>query len=643
MNEVIAQFHWLRPWWLLGVLPIVVMCILLWRQKRRDTQWQTIIAPQLLHYLLEGQVSRSFRWQLSALITGWIIACIALAGPTWQQIPQPIHKNESAVVLLWDLSPSMLAEDIVPSRLVRARHKITDFLNARTEGLTALVAYAGEAHVVAPLTDDTDTIINLLPALYPGMMPLPGSNVEMAVEKAFQLFADSGISSGEILVVTDGITPPAQETLINMFKNHNVRLSIFGIGTDDGAPIPTGSGGFVKEQGGDIVIAKLNSAELQDLAHQLNGAYITIRPDNQDIDYLMASSAAADPLDDQVHMIDRSFDTWRDNGQYLVLLLLPIIALAFRRGWVLPAVFAALLLPQRSLAFEWQDLWQRPDQQGQESFLNGDNETAAKQFANPQWKGAAQYRNNDFDAAAKSFAQPHNGETLDANGQYNRGNALAKAGKLQDALDAYQQALDLNPDMDDAQFNADLIKKLLEQQQQGNSQGQNNPNNNQQKSNQQQKDSDGQQGQNQNQQAQQNQQQSAQQDSQQNASQQNDTQQVGIDEQAAADLADREQQPQNQQQQGEQGQQQQKQQQQLTQSKQPQEQQQGEAGAQQALAEQNNDDSEQQQALEQWLRQIPDDPSGLLRRKFEYQHRQLRRQYQSGEWSLPENRAYERW
>ena len=641
MSELIAQFHWLRPWWLLGLLPVVALCVLLWRQKRRATQWQSIIAPQLLRYLLEGQVSRSFRWQLSALFLAWTITCIALAGPTWRQIPQPIHKNESAVVLLWDLSPSMLAEDIVPSRLVRARHKITDFLNARTEGLTALVAYAGEAYVVAPLTDDTDTIINLLPALYPGMMPLPGSNVEMAVDKAFQLFTDSGISNGEILVVTDEITPAAQDTLLDRFNGHSIRLSIFGIGTEDGAPIPTGSGGFIKEQGGDIVIAKLNSGELQSLANQLNGSYITIRPDDQDIDYLIAASAAADPLNDQIRVLERDFDTWQDNGQYLVLLLLPIIALAFRRGWVLPMMFAIVLLPQRSLAFDWQDLWQRRDQQGLESFRNGDPETAAKQFTDPEWKGAAEYRNNDFAGAAQSFAHSNEDETVNANNHYNRGNALAKAGKLQDALDAYEQALKLDPDMDDAQFNADLVKKLLEQQQ-ADSQGQDNPNNDNQNQDRQQSDNNGQQSQSQEQQAQQSQQQQNQeQDSQQNSQENNDTQQVSVDEQSAADLADRDQQQQDQQQ-DQQAEQQQAQQQ--TESQQDQQEQSSDTPQmQQALADRDDNDSEQQQALEQWLRQIPDDPSGLLRRKFEYQHRQLRRQYQSGEWSLPDNRAYERW
>ncbi|WP_240554857.1 VWA domain-containing protein [Oceanicoccus sagamiensis] len=165
---ILDQFHFLRPEWLLAIIPATLLALFFWRQKSSAANWRGAINPQLLDHLIDGGSQRVARWPWLLLLLVWVTASIAMAGPTWTKLPQPIHKKQDALVIVLDLSLSMLAEDIKPSRLVRARHKILDILAQREEGLTALIAYSGDAHIVSPLTDDNPTIANLTPALARG-------------------------------------------------------------------------------------------------------------------------------------------------------------------------------------------------------------------------------------------------------------------------------------------------------------------------------------------------------------------------------------------------------------------------------------------------------------------------------------------
>lgn len=654
--EALQSFHFLRPYWLLAILPALVFTIIGWHQSRRQTQWREIIAPELIQHLLTGELSRTQRLPLIALAAAWVLGSIAMAGPAWEKIPQPVHKTEQATVVLLDLSPSMLAEDIKPSRLVRARHKLTDLLSLKQEGITALVAYAGEAHVVTPLTDDTDTIVNLLPALHPSVMPLKGSNTEMAVETALQLFKDAGLTTGNILLVTDGVTPTALKTVTALLSDSAFSLSILGVGSVDGAPIPARQGGFMKDKSGSIVIARLNQTQLQETAAALGGIYSPLRTDDLDINRLSVFSPLAD---DQTRIMDREFDTWHETGPYLVLLLLPVVLFAFRRGVILSLFICVPLLtaPGAQASF-WDDLWLRADQQGQNSFEKGDHEQAARQFKDHRWQGTAHYRNGEYAQSAEAFAQ---GET--STDHYNRGNALAHQGDLQGAIDAYTKALELDPDMEDAEFNRTLISNIQEQQKQ-----QQNPSSDDKGD---QNSSDQQSGGEQNNQT----------GEQQNTSQ-SDSEQSGS-QQSSSEHSTSQQSDTQQSHAGEQNRQNQSESRQFNQqSGDRQEQQHEQSAAQQAQAEKDEQEStaqqakqvsedkqegseknhepaqskstiskstmdsgteEQQQALEQWLRQVPDDPSGLIRNKFDFQHRQRRQEYRAGQWEPPENGAYERW
>ncbi len=630
------DFHWLRPLWLLLIPLSVLLVIGLWRQHQRRGNWQQIIDPKLLPYLLEGKMQRQQKWPLFALLAALTLAALAIAGPTWEKIPQPIHKTESALVVMLDLSPSMLAEDLKPSRLIRARLKLTDLLKQRQEGLTALIAYAGEAHIVTPLTDDTDTIISLLPALTPGVMPLQGSNPEMAIELAQQLFSDAGLNQGELLLITDGVTDEAISTINDELKNQ-FRLSVLGVGTDSGAPIPIRQGGFAKDNGA-IVIAKLGSSDLGQLAQNNGGIFRQISASDKDLSALLAQP---DLMDERTRELERQFDIWFERGPYLALLLLPFAAFAFRRGWIASLAGVILitgsLTPQTSYAFGWDDIWLRKDQQGQKLLEQQQTAAAAETFKDSQWRGSAYYQNGDFEKAEQQFSEQ---DTADSN--FNRGNALAKSQKLEDAIAAYDRALELNPDMEDAKANKALLEKLQQQQQEEQEQEQ---------------EQEKQQGSDQQDQDQQNQQSSDQQNqdqegnnSQSGQNQSSDNQQQNRDSQQDQESS------QNQEQQSQEQQEQEQQAADDTSAKDNQASNEQEKSAQ--SAEQQADDAEpspestmaagesdkeSDEALEQWLRKVPDDPSGLMKRKFNYQHNLRRKQYRDGSWEPPENEANKRW
>jgi len=611
------QFHFLRPHILWLLIPAALLCWGLARTVLNSGQLQKIIDPDLLpHLLLRGGAKRPWLFALIfALLAGTIVA---LAGPTWRKLPTPVYSSQDALVILLDLSPSMMATDLSPNRLTRARLKILDILRQRKDGLTALVAYGGEAHVVTPLTEDTATIANLVPALSPSIVPVPGSNIEMAVETGLRLLRDGAGGRGQLLAVTDGIDEMALDTVAKQVADAKVQLDILAIGSGEGSPIPRGdSGGFVTDDSGAIIISNFDARDLAKLARGSGGRYAKISVNDSDIAQLLPDTEAPE----QAQLTEREFDQWREEGPLLVLLLLPLAALLFRRGALACALplslsLGALLMfpPQQSQALEWQDLWRRQDQQAQRLLQEGEAEQAAETFKDPQWRGTANYRAGDFPAAAKDFSR---GE--DAEGLYNLGNSLTQQGSYDEAIAAYDEALKQQPQFADAEHNREIAKKLKELQEQQQQQSQQD----QQQSGEQQQQQ--QSGDNQQQQSQ---------DQQQQGQQQNGDSQS---QQSPSEQQPSEQQSQN----GEQQDQEEQQQQAAQQQGEEREQQPGEQ--QQAGAKESPLDPETQQALDQWLRQIPDDPAGLMREKFKYESLQRRRAYRSGEWQPPENGATQRW
>ncbi|MCV6604697.1 MAG: VWA domain-containing protein, partial [Porticoccaceae bacterium] len=201
-QQFVSDFHFLRPWWLLA-FPLGVALLWLGRKRMAMGDWAKAIDPRWLPFMVESSGDsprRLWPWVFSL-----ICAATALAGPSWQQLPQPLHQQQSALVILLDLSPSMLSEDLKPNRITRARYKLRDILEQRKAGQTALIVYGGSAHVVTPLTDDNATIISQLAVLDPNLMSTPGSNTEAAVDLAKTILDNGGIQSADLLLVSDGV------------------------------------------------------------------------------------------------------------------------------------------------------------------------------------------------------------------------------------------------------------------------------------------------------------------------------------------------------------------------------------------------------------------------------------------------------
>lgn len=681
MTEFLVNFHFLRPWWLLAIIPALLVFYLLLSHQRRSTQWQKIIDERLLPYLLDGHFSPNKKLPLIALFALWVIASLGVAGPTWQKIELPVQKEVSALMILWDLSPSMEAEDLKPSRLTRSRLKLIDLLDERKEGLTGLIVYSGDSHMVTPLTDDTRTIESQLSGLSPTIMPSRGSNIEAALGMADQAMRDAGITKGQILIITDGIAESAIPELRSIGQNLSHQVTIWGIGTPQGAPIPLASGGFARTNSGEIVVAKLDDDTLNDAASALAGLYVPFSNDSLDIKTIVNFSFSDGTNLDRKDK--RAFDQWNEQGHWLALLILPFAAFAFRRGWLLSLAFVFVLAtPKPVYAFGWQDLWQTKDQQAKQK-LQESPEEAAQLFKDQDWKAAAQYKAGDYKSAEQHYSQGD-----DLQDYYNYANTLTQQGDYDKAIAHYDKVLQQNPDFEDAKHNkaiAEKLKQLEEQAQQNQQQNGDGENSQQDQSDQQNSDSQGQQDQNQQGQNQQSQDQSQsgdqnqQQDGQQgDQSQQQDGQQ-GQNQEQNQDQANQQNQEQSgeKNQSGEQNNAQDMQQNQASQEQQEAMQQQ--YAKQEAEGEDSENTSEQQarmmqqaeasedepsqegqqqvmqmtpemqeqkeanQALEQWLRKVPDDPSGLLRNKFQYEHNQRQREMGERQLRAPNNAPSERW
>jgi Ca-activated chloride channel homolog len=454
----LAEFHFIRPYWLIAFIPYLVILTLSLRSRLNRGNWSEICDAALLPYLLQEKVVNQSRWPLTAGAIASLLMIVALAGPTWERLPAPVFRNDSALVIALDLSRSMDAEDIKPSRLIRARYKIADILKQRKDGQTALLVYAGAAFTVTPLTDDTETINSQLEALNTNIMPNQGSNTADVLNKAVNLFKQAGLQKGQILLITD--EADVNKTLATAKALDSYTLSILGVGTVDGAPIAIPEGGFLKDEQGTIVVAKLNENELKTLAQTGNGIYQALTADDTDIRTLLST------LDQPTQMQGKEnrnvlLDLWSDKGPWLLLPVLPLAALMFRKGVLCFALLLLLPLPKTSHALEWQDLWKTKDQQAQQSYNNQQFEQAAQLFENPDWKAAAQYKAGQYDKALESLKSSQS-----ANASYNLGNALAQAGRLEEAIKAYEKALADNSGNEDAKYNKEIVEQELKKQQQ---------------------------------------------------------------------------------------------------------------------------------------------------------------------------------
>jgi Ca-activated chloride channel family protein len=641
MSEILHQFHFLRPAWFLALLPAALLLAALWWRRFRQAGLERICDAELLPHLLLDQGRTATKRPLFLLAAAWLLTVTALAGPVWKQQPQPVYRLASGRVLVLDLSLSMAATDITPSRLERARYKLSDILKQSREGRTGLVVFSGEPHVVVPLTDDVATIASMLPALTLDIMPTFGDAASRALEVAASLLKRGGVKGGDILLVTDGIEDMASAMAeAGQLRHKGIHLSVLGIGSKEGAPVPDPAGsGFLTGASGSPRLSRLNATSLRELAAAGDGRYSSLTADGKDIKYLLADYGNHRLNAGQA--TNRHLERWQEQGVWLVLPVLLLALAGFRRGWVVVIILLLVWSPGPARARSWQGLWQRPDQQAAKLLAEGKAKQAAGLFTDPAWRAVAQHRAGDYQAAIKTGRN-----ATGAVGQYNLGNSLARAGRLQEALAAYEKALKLDPADQDARYNQELIQKLLAQRKKKKQKGKGKQQKKSGDSSGQKQGSKGQEGKSQKKDGNKGDQSARSQD----GSQDRDKQQPPKS--GKAQGAAKQEQQSGRKNQGKENQEQQNlknAQEQAAQAKQAQEPNQGkEADAARALnrnahnKQDKKPDGKQEAApilppqkdqkklkpkkdlmLEQWLRQVPDDPSGLLRRKFLLEHQRM--------------------
>ena len=567
---MLETFHLLRPWWLLALLPAIFIIFYWLKRNYGKSTWNSAISSELLRVLLEDHTSQSRRWFSGIVVATLILVLVGLSGPAWEKLPQAVEQKQDTLIILLDLSLSMFADDLKPSRIERARQKITDILRARKEGVTALVAYAGDAHAVVPLTDDVKTIENLLFSLSPEMMPVFGSNPNHALEISHELFSNAGTQQGRILIITDGIDDISSVT---RHRNVSFPISIMGIGTEEGAPIPLDRlrqpGRFLQTQEGNRIVAILDKSRLEQISSITHGHYETVSLGDRDIEYLLSTKL---PSEDKSIEVERKFDTWIDQGYWAVVILIPFLLAGFRKGLIV-SMTILLMLPSKPLYAAssselWDSLWLRDDQIAMKALTHGEPEKAASLFKDKQWESVANYRSGEYEASLNGFQ-----ENKTPDGHYNLGNALARLGQYEQAIKNYEQALLTQPGDEDTLFNKALVEKLLEEKQSSNEE---------------------------NSQSQQDQNSDPSEDSQTSSS---DEQQGDGEEQNQSENSN--------------------------QAQEEREKSEAKGNEQKSEAQDENEEStrdEKKEALAQWLRRVPDDPGGLIRRKFQHETKQrLRR------------------
>ncbi|WP_415668883.1 tetratricopeptide repeat protein, partial [Vibrio rarus] len=350
------------------------------------------------------------------------------------------------------MSRSVYAKDIKPSRLDQIKYKAQDILPLFTQGQTGLVAYAGDAYTLSPLTTDAATLSNLVHNLSPDIMPIQGAQADLGVQQAITIMKQAGLNKGEILLFADDLDKQELSKIQTLLDGGQWTLSVLAFGTSEGAPIPLSDGSLLTTVNGNTVIAKTQFNHLRQAANAGQGEFVKYRHDNQDITALVSNSTFdAVTHDDKKQKIEQQIN----NGFWLLPLVLLFALPLFRKGVVFSVVIigSSLLLPaHRAQASVIEHAFDNANQRAFQAFQAKDYAHAARTFDDAKWRAAAQYKSGDYTGAIASLKDHQDIDSL-----YNKGNAYAQNGDLQHAIDSYQKVLKLDPNNDDAKYNLNVV------------------------------------------------------------------------------------------------------------------------------------------------------------------------------------------
>ncbi|MEI6860433.1 MAG: VWA domain-containing protein [Shewanella sp.] len=447
--------HFLRPEWFLALIPLIFLILLLRRSEQKNSTWNRYIAPHLATLLVTQtkEIKPSKLWYLGVT---WLVAVFALSGPAFTKLDLPVFQSAQGRVIVMDMSLSMYATDLSPNRLSQAKFKAIDLIGELKEGETGLIAYAGDAFTISPLTRDRATLLNLLPTLSPDIMPVRGSNLVAALTRGKNLLAQGGHIRGDILLLTDGVSTRQMHAAKAVLKDTQYRLAIMAFGSEQGSPIRLPDGQLLRDNADQVVVANTNYALLNELVQVTDGVLIPYRSDGQDLELIQSwlsttGNTKATDLDGEI---------WQDAGPYIALLLLLPVLLSFRHGLVTVIALFIVYIPNPVQASSWDDLWQTQDQQGMQAYQVEDYQQASESFASPQWQASALYKAGKYDDALSLFEQD-----TSATGLYNQGNSLMQQNKYTEAIERYQDSLAQDPTLTAAKDNLALAKQLAQQKQ----------------------------------------------------------------------------------------------------------------------------------------------------------------------------------
>lgn len=483
MDVDLSAFHFLRPWWLLAV-PLALLLLWLGRAQGGRVGWGSTIAPALLPYLIVNAPGSRGPRPIHAVAALLMLGGIAAAGPTWQQDLPPFLDNQAPLIVAVDLSPSMDAADVPPSRLQAAKHKLHDLLARRAGAKTGLIAYAGSAHLVLPPTDDPSLVDLFIQSLSTELIAAPGKDAVGAINVAASVLKSTQ-AGGTVLLVTDGADTSQLPQVEQLAKAADFQILVLAAGASDGGVLRDARGQPRMDKDGKPVLGTFDAGAIKQLADAARAPLGSLTLNDDDLDWVT--------LHAQRHFQDvqnaGQAVHWKDVGYWLCWPLAILALLCLRRGWnvnwlagLMLASLAGLYAPNtyanpnanpnasananpvasinpvastNPVASAIANAFFTPDQQGRWAYEHHDYTRAAAQFQDPYWKGRAAYDAGDYSLALAAFARL---DTAEAN--FYLGNTQARLRHYDDALAAYDRALRQRADFPEAKKNRELVAKL---------------------------------------------------------------------------------------------------------------------------------------------------------------------------------------
>ncbi|MCB5162406.1 vWA domain-containing protein [Marinomonas algarum] len=447
--------HFSRPWWLIGLPLTLLLSVFVVRKNAAQQSLNAFVDPHLLAHLVHKNTSSTHTRWFGLLAT--CLCWVGLAGISWTQAPTTLFENTQKTVFVVDQSLSMYATDIKPNRQTQLKQTLRDILAQSKEGDLALVAFAGEGFVISPFSQDRETITHFLLALDPIIMPTYGSNLTDGIKTALSLNPDKA-QPLHLILLTDDLTQQDQAQIPSLLASHNVKVDMIAVGSKEGAVIRLPDGQTLKQNGKNVVPSTPIEA-LKTLTRQIEGRFFQGRLSPNEISQVAQTSLNSQ----QTQQAENKSINWIEQGHWFALPFLLWLALHFRRGMLYSLLLTAVMLPTENLSASPLDWFMTSDQKGQQAANQDDWQTADQYFTQPKWKAASSYALEKYESTIQTLSALPNKNAAE---EYNLGNALALSGDIQGAIQAYEKALALDPKLDAAQENLDYVKQQEQKQKQ---------------------------------------------------------------------------------------------------------------------------------------------------------------------------------